>query len=250
MVDTARRPVALVTGGARRIGADIVRHLHHHQFNVIVHYLHSGQDAEQLVQELNQQRSDSAVAIAADLTQMSALKHLATAAVACWGAMDVLINNASSYYPTVFEQVDESQWDDLLASNTRAPFFLAQRLAPALRARSGCIINIVDIHAERPALGFSPYSIAKAASAMLTKSLARELAPQIRVNGVAPGAIIWPEKQAEHQEAEKQRIREQIPLQREGCARDIAQTVLFFAKYAPYITGQILAVDGGRSVYL
>lgn len=243
-------PVALITGGGRRIGAETARQLHAHGFNVILHYRRSVDEAQQLAHHLNQQRPDSAQTLSADLRDISAVQDLAVQALGCWGRIDALINNASSYYPTPFPSVSEDQWDDLLASNTKAPFFLSQSLAPELKQQQGCIVNIVDIHAERPLLEYSPYTIAKAGSAMLTKSLARELAPAIRVNGVAPGVIIWPENAAEHSDAEKQRILNQVPLGREGCAEDIAKTVLFFVKEAPYITGQILAVDGGRSLYL
>ncbi len=243
-------PVALVTGGGRRIGSEIVRQLHQHGFNVAIHFLRSEQEAIALAAQLNQLRTNSALTIKADLSQLHSLQSLAQTTLGAWGRLDVLVNNASSYYPTPFEEVSEAQWEDLQASNSKAPFFLSQALAPALKKQQGCIVNIVDIHAERPLLNFSPYTIAKAGIAMLTKSLARELSPEVRVNGVAPGVIIWPENTAEHTEEEKRRILEQIPLAREGSADDIARTVLFFIKDAPYITGQILAVDGGRSLYL
>ncbi len=243
-------PVALITGGGRRIGAEIARHLHDNHFNVIIHYRHSAEEATQLVEQFNQQRNHSATAINADLNNITQVRQLAEDSINYWGRIDTLINNASSYYPTPFSEVNESQWEDLISSNTKAPFFLSQSLAEELKKRNGTIVNIVDIHAERPLLEYSPYTIAKAGNAMLTKSLARELSPEVRVNGVAPGVIVWPENQARHTEEEKQRILSQIPLQREGSAKDIAKTVLFFIKDAPYITGQILAVDGGRSLYL
>ena len=243
-------PIALITGGGRRIGATTAKFLHANNFNVILHYRRSVKEALALTATLNNLRPHSATAICADLNNIDQVTQLADEALQQWGQLDVLINNASSYYPTRFGDVTEHQWDDLLASNTKAPFFLSQALAPALAKQQGCIVNIVDIHAERPLLDYSPYTIAKAGSAMLTKSLARELAPNIRVNGIAPGVIIWPENAAEHTDTEKQRILEQIPLQREGSADDIAKTVLFFVKDAPYISGQILAVDGGRSLYL
>lgn len=243
-------PVALITGGGRRIGAEIARQLHQCHYNVIIHYLKSETEATELVDDLNRQRPASALSLKADLAKHEAILELAKEAVKAWGKIDVLINNASSYYPTHFGEVEEKQWDDLVATNTKAPFFLAQALAPGLKKQQGCIVNIVDIQAERPSLDYGPYTIAKAGAAMLTKSLARELAPEVRVNGVAPGVIIWPEKAAKHSEPEKQRILNQVPLQREGRADDIAKTVLFFIQQAPYITGQILAVDGGRSIYL
>ena len=244
------KPVALITGGGRRIGAEIARQLHSHDFNIILHYRHSVDAAKQLAHQLNQQREYSAKIINADLRDIDQVNQLAIKAIDCWGKIDVLINNASSYYPTPFKTVMEEQWDDLLASNTKAPFFLSQSLSTTLKEQRGCIVNIVDIHAERPLLEYSPYTIAKAGSAMLTKSLARELAPEVRVNGVAPGVIVWPENTAEHNDTEKQRILNQVPLGREGSVSDIAKTVLFFIQDAPYITGQILAVDGGRNLYL
>jgi len=243
-------PVALITGGGRRIGAEITRHLHQAGFNVLIHYLRSAEEAEQLAANLNNARPNSAKVLRADLNDMAQVKQLAEDAQKSWQRVDVLINNASSYYPTEFGTVKESEWDDLLSSNTKAPFFLSQALAPALTAQQGAIVNIVDIHAQSPLANYSPYTIAKAGNAMLTKSLARELAPAVRVNGVAPGVIIWPEKQAEHSQAEKDRILSQVPLAREGTASDIAKTVCFFVKDAPYITGQILAVDGGRSIFI
>jgi len=244
------KPVALITGGGRRIGAEIATQLHQYGFNVIIHYLRSSNEANELAKQLNTLRENSAMTIQSDLTQLDSVKQLGSSAINIWGRLDVLINNASSYYPTEFGKVSEKEWDDLQASNSKAPFFLSQSVATELKNQQGCIVNIVDIHAERPVLEYSPYTIAKAGIAMLTKSLARELAPEVRVNGVAPGVIIWPENAAEHSKQEKQRILEQIPLAREGSAKDIAKTVLFFVKDAPYITGQILAVDGGRSIYL
>lgn len=242
--------VALVTGGGRRIGAEIARILHHNGYNIVIHYLRSKLEAADLVAEFNQTRSNSAIAFQADLRDVGSVRQLAKQAIDAWGRIDVLINNASSFYPTIFNKVTEAQWEDLQASNSKGPFFLSQSLAPELQKQAGCIVNIVDIHADKPLLEYSPYTIAKAGTAMLTKSLARELAPEVRVNGVAPGVIIWPENEAEHSSKEKQRILDQVPLAREGSANDIAKTVLFFVKDAPYITGQILAVDGGRSLFL
>ena len=183
-------PVALITGGGRRIGAEITRQLHQQDYRVLIHYLRSVSEATELAAELNAQRADSALAIKADLNSAADVESLAQLAITSWGRLDVLINNASSYYPTQFGQVSEAQWEDLIASNTKAPFFLSQALAPELKKQKGCIVNIVDIHAERPALEYSPYTIAKAGNAMIIKSLARELAPDVRVNGVAPGVII------------------------------------------------------------
>ncbi len=243
-------PVALITGSARRIGAETARHLHRQGFNLLLHYRSSYNEVKQLADTFNRERNHSAVAIAAELADTHAIDALAKQALQPWGRLDVLINNASSYYPTPFGKVTENQWDDLLASNTKAPFFLSQALAPYLRKQRGCIVNIADIHAERPLMEYSPYTIAKAGNAMLTKSLARELAPEVRVNGIAPGVIIWPEDAAELADNDKQHILKQVPLGHVGEAADIAKTVVFFVQDAPYITGQILAVDGGRSIYL
>jgi len=203
-----------------------------------------------LTEELNSVRENSAISFQADLKDVAQVHSLAANATRHWGRIDALVNNASSYYPTPFGEVTEEQWSDLLDSNTKAAFFLSQALAPELKKQRGSIVNIVDIHADYPLPEYSPYTIAKAGSAMLTKSLARELAPHVRVNGVSPGVIVWPENAAEHSSQEKQRILAQVPLEREGTTADIANTVLFFVTQAPYITGQILAVDGGRSIFL
>jgi len=243
-------PVALITGSSRRIGAETARQLHANNFNVVLHYRSSQKEAIELTDTLNAIRKNSAISFCADLTDINQVRTLANSALKHWGRIDTLINNASSYYPTPFLEVTEAQWVDLLDSNTKAAFFLSQALAPALKIQQGSIINIVDIHADYPLPEYSPYTIAKAASAMLTKSLARELAPDIRVNGVSPGVIVWPENEAEHTNEEKQRILNQVPLAREGTTRDIAETVIFFVTKAPYITGQILAVDGGRSIFI
>lgn len=243
----SKPPVALITGAAKRIGAETSRHLHSAGFNVIIHYRHSSGPAEHLAAELNQLRANSAIAIAADLSNISAINTLAEQALAQWQTIDLLVNNASSFYPTPFGQVSENEWDDLLSSNLKAPFFLAQALAPALTQTQGCIINIADIYAERPLQQHSVYSIAKAGNVMLTKTLARELAPRVRVNGIAPGAILWPEDGA-MSAANKTSMLAKIPLNQCGQAQDIARTILFLAQQAPYISGQIIAVDGGRSI--
>ena len=243
-------PVALITGSSRRIGAETARQLHANNFNVVLHYRHSQIEAHQLTQQLNNIRQGSAVSFCANLKDIAQVEELAVNAIGHWGRIDTLINNASSYYPTPFGEVTEAQWSDLLDSNIKAAFFLSQALAPELKKHKGSIVNIVDIHADYPLPEYSPYTIAKAGSAMLTKSLARELAPQVRVNGVSPGVIVWPENAGEHTDKEKQRILDQVPLARVGTTQDIANTVLFFVTQAPYITGQILAVDGGRSIFL
>ena len=241
-------PVVLITGAARRIGAQIARHLHGCGYRVLVHYRSSEADAQTLVTELNQTRPDSALALQADLADLVQIDQLAEAASGHWGRLDALVNNASSFYPTRLGQTTEADWDDLIGSNLKAPFFLCQALAPALTARCGAIVNIADIHGQRPLKHHPVYCAAKAGNIMLTQSLARELAPEVRVNGVAPGAIMWPEQAAELNPGKEQAILERVPMQRSGQASDIAQTVAFLLSEASYITGQIIAVDGGRSV--
>ncbi len=246
-----QRKVALVTGASVRLGAAMIRALHGTGFNVVVHYRHSKASADALCQALNQVRPDSAVAIQADLTNPRQLQQLAKQSLAAFQRMDVLVNSASSFYPTTVGQVTESDWDDLMGSNAKAPFFLSQALAPELAKNNGCIINMVDIHAEKPLQLHPVYCMAKAALAMMTKSLAKELAPTIRVNGIAPGAILWPEasssKTSNLSEQDKAAVLAQIPLARLGDTDDITQTLLFLV-HAPYVNGQIIAVDGGRSL--
>jgi len=238
--------IALITGAAARIGATTARYLHAAGCDVILHYRSSADRALALAGELNSERADSAFTLQADLADMAALEPLANAAVAIRGHLDVLINNASSYYPTPVGSATQAQWDDLFASNARAPFFLSQALAPALKTRAGCIVNLVDIHADRPNADHPVYSMAKAANAMMVKALARDLAPEVRVNGVAPGAALWPEHYFD--DADRLEILRRIPLGRPAGAEQIAQAVLFMVAGTDYVTGQILAVDGGRSV--
>lgn len=240
--------VALITGGAKRIGAEIARCLHEHHFNVVIHYRHSRVAAEKLVVELNAKRANSALAAYADFHDLNDIKTLASTAIAKWQRLDALINNASWFYPTPVHNSSEADWNNLMGSNLKAPFFLSQALVPELQKHQGCIINIADIYAEKPLKQHSIYCIAKAGNIMLTKSLAQELAPLIRVNGIAPGAILWPEQSDKLSDDEKQQLLKKIPLQQRGQAHDIARTVLFLVKDAPYITGQILTVDGGRSI--
>lgn len=239
-------PVALVTGSARRIGAQIVRTLHHHGMRVIIHYRGSQEEAESLAAVLNQTRPNSAALLQADLDQPAAVRQLASDALACFGQLDLLVNNASSFYPTPIDQADDADWEKLIHSNLRAPFILSQQLTPALRQQHGCIINIVDVYAEKPLQTHTLYCMAKAGLAMMTKSLARELGPKIRVNGVSPGPILWPEAGQMNQQA----IQDATALKRSGEPDDIANTVYWLATAAPFITGQILAVDGGRSLAL
>ncbi|HEX5055137.1 MAG TPA: pteridine reductase [Gammaproteobacteria bacterium] len=241
-------PVALITGGARRIGASIAQTLHASGFNIVLHYRSSAAEAEELVAALNRQRPESAICVQTDLLLTAQLPGLITRAVEVWGRLDALINNASSFYPTPVGDIDETAWDDLIGSNLKAPLFLSQAAVPHLKTSGGGIVNIVDVHAERPMRKYVVYSAAKAGLALLTKSLARELAPEVRVNGVAPGSILWPEH--EMPQEDRASILQRIPLQRAGTAEDIALAVKFLLLEAPYITGHILPVDGGRSLYI
>jgi pteridine reductase len=236
----------LVTGAARRIGAAMARGFHAHGAAVCIHCHQSIGEAEHLRDELNRQRADSAAIVTADLLDVNAMPAVATAAVKAFGRLDVLINNASTFYPTPLGTVSPAQWDDLMGTNLRAPFFLAQAAAPQLRAAKGVIVNMIDIHAQRPLPGHSVYSTAKAGLAMLTRALARELGPDIRVNGIAPGPIMWPESGMDAR-LQKEIVAKTL-LKRSGTPEDVVRAALFFVKDAPYVTGQILAVDGGRSV--
>lgn len=220
--------------------------LHGQGMNVAIHYRGSAADADKLAAELNELRPDSALTVQADLLNTEQLTAIVELVIAQSGRLDLLLNNASTFYPTPLDEVSEEDWTDLLGTNLKAPLFLAKAAAPFLRETGGNIINIVDIHAQRPLSKHPVYGPAKAGLAMLTRSLAKDLAPQIRVNGVSPGAILWPADGMT--ETAEQAIIKQIPLKRTGEPEDIAKTVLFLVKDAPYITGQIIAVDGGRSV--
>lgn len=238
--------VALVTGAARRIGAAIATRLHHSGADVAIHYRGSADEAAALVAELNAQRADSAAAFRADLIDTPALPALIEDVVRWRGQLDILVNNASSFYATPPGNITEAQWDDLVGSNVKAPLFLSQAALTELRKAHGAIVNILDIHAQRPLRNHTVYGSAKAALAMVTRSLAKDLAPEIRVNGVSPGAILWPENDLD--DAAKESILKQIPLERAGDPSDIAGAVLFLVRDAAYVTGQIIAVDGGRSI--
>lgn len=238
--------VALITGAARRLGAAMARGFHAKGANIGIHFHRSRQEAEQLMTEFNLARAGSAMAFGADLLDTASLAGLVAQVQAAFGRLDILVNNASSFYPTALGSVSAAQWEDLMGTNLRAPFFLAQAAAPALRAQAGLILNMIDIHAQRPLPGHAIYSSAKAGLAMMTRALARELGPEIRVNGIAPGPILWPD--AGMDESLKAQIVSKTLLKRSGCPQDIVRAALFFAKDAPYVTGQILAVDGGRSV--
>jgi pteridine reductase len=243
---TLNGQVALVTGAARRIGAAISRRLHQHGANVAIHYRESSDEANALCDELNAARPDSAMSLRADLSDTSAFPELIDSVTEWHGQLDILINNASSFYPTELGHVSEADWDNLIGTNLKAPLFLAQAALVPLRSSRGVIVNIVDIHAQRPLRNHAVYGAAKAGLAMLTRSLAKDLGPDIRVNGVSPGAILWPE--TELSDAAKKSILGQIPLGRTGEPDDIAGCVLYLVRDATYVTGQIIAVDGGRSI--
>lgn len=245
-------PVALVTGSARRIGAAIARKFHDRSCRVLLHCRNSTAEAEALAAEFNARRTSSAAVLSADLASPDGGEQLARQALAHFRRVDVLVNNASSYYPTAFGEVSAEQWDDLLGSNLRGHFFLGQALAEELRLRRGAIINIGDIHADRPRRGFSAYAIAKAGLKAMTRSLAVELAPSVRVNSIAPGSILWPEHLADDADPEiaetRQSILRSIPLQQLGDSEQIAELCWFLAVEASYINGQTIKMDGGRSL--
>ena len=238
---------ALITGAANRLGAQIARTLHQNGANLIIHYRESAVNAKTLVQELNALRIDSTSSIQADLNHLDAIAKMSQEATKIYNGIDILINNASSFYPTTIGEISENDWDDLIGSNFKAPLFLSQSCYPFLREAKGAIINMLDIYAFSPLKNHSLYCCAKAANQMLVKSLALEMAPEVRVNGIAPGAILWPENnnagQADHQKS----ILEKIPLQRIGDPTSIAQAVMFLLGN-DYVTGEVIRVDGGRSL--
>jgi len=243
--------VILITGGAKRVGAAIARHLHGAGARIVLHYRSAAAEAEALAAELNARRSASACCVQADLLDTAALPDLVARAVAAFGRLDGLINNASSFYRTPLGQIDEAAWDDLVGSNFKAPLFLTQAAAPHLTTSRGAVVNITDIHAERPLAGFPLYSAAKGALLTLTRALAIELAPAVRVNAVAPGPILWPSQGAgEFDQAARQAIVDHTLLKREGSPEDIARAVAFLLADSPYVTGQVINVDGGRSAHL
>ena len=236
---------ALVTGAAKRLGAAIARALHAEGMNLLLHYNKSEAEAAALAKELNGLRPDSAVIAQADLVNTQGLDSLVKAALQ-WDGLDVLINNASTFRPTPIGTIGEDDWDDLMGSNLKAPLFLAQAAAPHLKKNHGSIVNLTDIHAYRPLREHTLYCAAKAGLVMLTLSLAKELGPEVRVNGVAPGPVLWPESPMDP--ATKKSILEATALKRKGSPQDVAGAVIYLVRDAEYVTGQILAVDGGRSI--
>ena len=244
--DRLRDKVILVTGAARRIGAAIVTRLHAEGARVAIHYRSSAKDADRLANRLNDVRPESAATFRADLLKVDELPELVRSVATWGGGLDALVNNASTFYATPIGDITEHHWNDLVGSNFKAPLFLSQAAAPHLRVAGGSIVNIVDVHAQRPLRDHPVYGPAKAALAMLTKALAKDLAPEVRVNGVSPGAILWPE--VGMTDAAQDSILRQVPLGRPGNPEDIAGCVLYLLRDAPYVTGQIIAVDGGRSI--
>ena len=249
MTQKNNHPVALITGGAKRIGAEICATLHQRGFNIILHYRHAEQEARQLSESLNAQRPKSCVLHKATLNDLIDIEGLSHKATQAWGRLDLLVNNASSFYPTPILQAQETDWEELMSSNLKGAFFLSQKLVPLLQKQQGSIVNIIDIYAQHPLKNHPIYCIAKAGLVAMTQSLALELGPDIRVNGVSPGAILWPETDVQNSSKQNQLQQEIIQrtcLERRGQPRDIAQTVAFLAQEAPFISGQIIAVDGGR----
>jgi pteridine reductase len=242
------RPVVLITGAAKRVGAQIARTLHGAGYDVALHYRHSRAEMDALTAEFESARKGSTLAVQAELADIDALNDIVEKCTSRFGRLDALINNASAFFPTPVGEATVKQWDDLFASNARAPFFLAQAAAPALKAAHGCIVNIVDIYAERALAKHPIYTMAKAALAAMTRSLARELAPEVRVNGVAPGAILWPDNGATY--TNHNELLARTPLKRTGTPEEIAKAVLFLIRDATFTTGEILKVDGGRSLVL
>ena len=245
---SSSNPTALITGGAKRIGKEIAHHLHTAGFNIMVHYRSSAEATAELVNELNDIRENSAASVAGDLLNISIVPTVIEKTIEKFSGLDVLINNASTFYPTPIELINEDFWNDLIGSNLKAPAFLVKSAVPYLRERNGSIVNIIDIYAQKPLSNHPIYCSAKAGLEMLTKSLARDLAPEIRVNGVSPGAILWPENG--NDEISQADLLKRVPLKRMGKPKEIAKAVKFLVVDGSYITGQIIAVDGGRSIVI
>ena len=242
--------VVLITGGARRVGAAMCRMLHASGASIMLHYRSSGAEARALQAELNAVRADSVALVQADLLNLALLPSVVTETVNRFGQLDVLVNNASSFFPTPIGEVSEQAWDDLVGTNLKTPLFLSQAAAVHLKRAHGCIVNIVDIHADRPTRSYAVYSAAKGGLMALTRALACDLAPEVRVNGISPGVILWPEDERWSDELARQRIIHTTLLKRVGEPDDIARTARFLIFDAPYITGQVIPVDGGRSIHL
>ncbi|MEQ1599063.1 MAG: pteridine reductase [Methylotenera sp.] len=250
MNSTSNNKVILITGGAKRVGAAICRELHANGASLMIHYKTSIKEARALQAELNLQRANSVAIIQGDLLNIAVLPSLVHETINQFSRLDVLINNASTYYPTEIGHINEENWHDLVGSNLKAPMFLAQAAAAELLKNHGCIVNISDMHVERPKKSYVVYSVAKAGLVTLTKSLAQELGPEVRVNAVAPGPVQWPENNPQFDEVYRQRVISQTLLKRVGEATDVAKAVKFLIYDAPFITGHVLAVDGGRSLNL
>lgn len=241
--------VVLITGAGKRVGAAIARHCHQHAMCLAIHYRRSAKEALALCNELNQKQPDTAIALQSDLKNIPDHARLLQKIIDKWGKLDVLINNASSFYPTPLGHITEADWEDLLGSNLKAPLFLSQAAAPYLKEQqNSCIINLIDIQAQRPLKKYALYCVAKAGLSMLTKALAKELGPTVRVNGIAPGVALWPDDETEFSPALREKIIARSVLKRAGTPEDIAETAIFLIEHAHYITGQIIAVDGGRSL--
>jgi pteridine reductase len=249
-VNTLQEKVVLITGGAKRVGAAICRLLHERGALLMIHYRNSSGEARALQSELNLKRPKSVAIIQGDLHNLHKLTGLVHGTIAHFGRLDVLINNASNYYPTELGEISEEHWDDLIGINLKAPLFLSQAAAVELAKHQGCIVNITDMHVERPKKGYVVYSAAKAGLVTLTRSLAHELGPEVRVNAVAPGPVLWPEDNPQFDEVYRQRVISQTLLKRVGEPEDVAKAVRFLIEDAPFITGQTIAVDGGRSINL
>ena len=246
MNSTDDRPVALITGAARRVGAVIAQQLHAAGYDLALHYRHSQGDARMLADALEQQRADSTLLLQGELADTAILPDLIERVLAHYGRLDALVNNASAFYPTPIGTTTPAQWDELFASNARAPFFLSQAAVPALRQSKGSIVNLLDIYAERPLADHPLYCMAKAAQAAMTRSLALDLGPDVRVNGVAPGAVLWPSDGKAYDD--QQAMLDRTPLQRAGSPDDVASAVLWLLRDAPFVTGQIIRIDGGRTL--
>lgn len=240
------RPVVLITGAARRVGATIARRLHAAGYDLALHCRNSRAELDALIDELEQHRTSSTLPLQAELADIDSLSDLVNQSIARFGRLDGLVNNASAFFPTPLGEASPTQWDELFASNARAPFFLTQAAACHLRDRAGAVVNLLDIYAERPLPGYSIYCMAKAAQVAMTQALAHELGPEVRVNGVAPGAVMWPESGKSY--SNKDEIIARTPLKRVGAPEDVADTVLWLLRDAKFVTGQVIRVDGGRSL--